>query len=995
MRFVCLVLLVTSAVPPQEPPKAPYNSQKETVALPSAEEALAKMKLPDGFKASVFASEPELTQPIGFTIDERGRLWVVENNTYAESKKNFDTDLRDRIVILEDSDGDGVSDSQTIFWDKGSKATSVEVGFGGVYVMAPPNLLFIPDADGNDVPDGPPQVLLDGFDHEVVRHNLANGLMWGPDGWLYGRHGIQAPSLVGKPGATRSQRTNVSCCIWRFHPTRKVFEVVASGGTNSWGADFDKHGELFMINTVIGHLWHVVPGAYYRRMYGSHFNPYVYRVIEQTADHFHWDTGDENWNDAKKGALTDGTDRAGGGHAHSGFMIYQADNWPGRYRDKAFTLNFHGRRMNQERLVREGNGYTGKHEPDLFRTSDPWFRGVELKTGPDGSVFVLDWSDIGECHENDGVHRSSGRIYKLRFDAGASKSQPADRASLDLSKLSDSELVALQYHKNEWFVRTARRILMQRAVAGKDMQAVIADMMTLGGERTVEHELRIMWCAYCMGHQEEEWLLNKMTHSNEHVRVWAIRLLCDRHGDLSDRVLKAFADRAEFEKAGLVRLYLASAMNRMPLANRFEVAIDLVHYPQDADDRMQPLMIWYGIEPAVAAFPQKAMDLARSSQIPLVQRFIARRLSADPRDAAKMSVLVAAMRQSEPQVQVNLLEGLADSLRGIRKVPAPNGWDEFAATAAQHNGLSDRVREIGVVFGNGRALNDVRRIARDTGANADARIAAIGVLANARPDDLFKIVSPMVNDRVAAGAAVRALAVCDDAGVAGAVLNAYRRLSADDKAAAIDTLVSRATSADKLLDAVASGRIEKSAISAFHARQIRSFGDAKLTEKLKKLWGDIRESSAERKATMKQVSAMLTKNRADPTAGQVVFRKSCANCHVMFGEGGNIGPDLTGANRKNLNYLLENIIDPSASVAAGFRTSIVVTQDGRNLSGVVIAEDITSITLQTEKEKLTISKSDIDERRQTQQSLMPDGLLKGLSDQQVADLFAFLRSSSR
>ena len=282
MRLLAL-LLVVQPLFAQEGTKAPYDTQKLTVPFTSAEDALAKMKMPPGFSATVFAAEPNLTQPIGFTIDERGRLWVVENNTYAERPLNFDTELRDRIVILEDADNDGVFDKRTIFWDQGVKMTSVEVGFGGVWVMAPPKLMFIPDADRDDVPDGPPQVLLNGFDDDVIRHNLANGLMWGPDGWLYGRHGIQNPSLVGKPGSTPSQRTNVTCGIWRFHPTRKEFQVVASGGTNPWGMDFDRHGEMFMINTVIGHLWHVVPGAYYRRMYGSHFNPYVYQIIEQTA----------------------------------------------------------------------------------------------------------------------------------------------------------------------------------------------------------------------------------------------------------------------------------------------------------------------------------------------------------------------------------------------------------------------------------------------------------------------------------------------------------------------------------------------------------------------------------------------------------------------------------------------------------------------------------------------------------------------------------------
>ena len=123
--------------------------------------------------------------------------------------------------------------------------------------------------------------LLDGFEGDVIRHNIVNGLRWGPDGWLYGRHGIQATSFVGPPGATESQRTPMNCAIWRFHPTDRTFEIVAQGGTNPWGFDFDEHGEMFMINTVIGHLFHIVPNARYQRMYGAHFNPHLYQLIDQ------------------------------------------------------------------------------------------------------------------------------------------------------------------------------------------------------------------------------------------------------------------------------------------------------------------------------------------------------------------------------------------------------------------------------------------------------------------------------------------------------------------------------------------------------------------------------------------------------------------------------------------------------------------------------------------------------------------------------------------
>ena len=288
-----------------------------------------------------------------------------------------------------------------------------------MWALCAPELLFIPDANRDDVPDGKPVVVLDGWDASAVRHNIVNGLKWGPDGWLYGRHGILATSLVGKPGASASQRVPINCGIWRYHPTREVFEAVAHGTTNAWGFDYDDHGEMFFINTVIGHLWHVVPGAHYRRMYGTDFNPHLYQLIEQTADHFHWDTG-ETWSDIRKG-VSPTTDKAGGGHAHSGLMIYLGGNWPDRYRNTVFTVNLHGRRLNNDRLERFEAGYVGKHEPDLLQSDDPWFRGIDLIYGPDGGVYIADWTDVGECHENDGVHRTSGRIYQGDLRQAASR----------------------------------------------------------------------------------------------------------------------------------------------------------------------------------------------------------------------------------------------------------------------------------------------------------------------------------------------------------------------------------------------------------------------------------------------------------------------------------------------------------------------------------------------------------------------------------------------
>nr|MBC8289634.1 dehydrogenase [Planctomycetota bacterium] len=432
------------------------NTEKGDPPL-TPQQALDALELPEGFKATLFAAEPDVRQPIALATDSRGRLWVAENYSYAERERNFDDRFRDRIVILEDEDHDGQFDKRTVFWDQGRRLTSVEIGHGGVWVLDAPNLLFIPDKDGDDKPDGEPVVMLDGWDDAGVRHNIVNGLRWGPDGWLYGRHGILATSPVGPPGATPDQRTKINCGIWRFHPTRHKFEVVCHGGTNAWGMDWDANGEPFYINTVIGHLWHIIPGAYYRRMYGEHFNPNVYDVIEQTADHFHWDTK-ENWSDIRKLGVTNTTDEAGGGHAHCGMIIAQFPHWPKEFFNSVLTVNLHGRRINRDTLHRDGSTFTGRHGSDFIKTTDPWFRGVELHAGRWGELYIADWSDTGECHENDGVHRSSGRIFRITYEA-AQPSAPRSPNTGDLRKLSSKQLVERLGEDDEWQARMARLIL--------------------------------------------------------------------------------------------------------------------------------------------------------------------------------------------------------------------------------------------------------------------------------------------------------------------------------------------------------------------------------------------------------------------------------------------------------------------------------------------------------------------------------------------------------
>ena len=281
-------LAAADAVPPPASAKAPPVNKPAPLA-----DSASRIKLPEGFTATLFAGEPDVVQPIAFTFDHRGRMWVAECRSYPNWIQDASKPGADSIIILEDVDGDGHFDKKTVFADKLRNVSALEVGFGGVWVGAVPNLMFIPDKDGDDKPDGPPEILLDGWNVKEVKHNIFSSFTWGPDGWLYATNGIQSKSKVGKPGTPDDQRVKFDCGVWRYHPTRHVFEVVAVGTTNPWGLDFDEYGQCFITNCVIAHLWHVIPGAHYDRMYGQDFNPYAYCVIHTCADHMHWGNGQE------------------------------------------------------------------------------------------------------------------------------------------------------------------------------------------------------------------------------------------------------------------------------------------------------------------------------------------------------------------------------------------------------------------------------------------------------------------------------------------------------------------------------------------------------------------------------------------------------------------------------------------------------------------------------------------------------------------------------
>jgi putative membrane-bound dehydrogenase-like protein len=991
---------------------APFNSEKDAAAMPMpAAEAAATMDVPAGFRVGVFAAEPDVQNPIAMSWDSRGRLWIAENHTYAERPIKMDARLRDRVLIFADRDGDGVSDERKVFLDDLQQLTSVEVGLGGVWLLCPPRLLFVPDRNGDDIPDGPAKVMLDGFEVATENyHNFANGLRFGPDGWLYGRCGGSCPGSVGPPGAAAEQRVRLEGGIWRYSPRSGRFEALCHGTTNPWGHDWNAFGDGFFINTVNGHLWQIIPGAHHPRHGTLDPNPYVYELIDMHADHWHFDTGG-GWQKSRDGAAND----LGGGHAHSGLMIYLGDDWPQEYRGRLFTWNFHGRRANQELLEREGSGYVGRHGRDVLLSRDPFFRGMDLSYGPDGAVLATDWSDTGECHEATGVHRTSGRIFRIAH--GQEPRRPAEsRAAQNLAGLSSVALAELVTHPNDWYPRQARIILAERAAeAAHDLPQAHDTLRRLATSTDPFVACRALLTLHACGGCDRPYLCGLLIHPDEHVRAWGIRLLGDEwpiDGVLGpaklsaeqsasvaaacDAVAADFGSLATDDPSGLVRLALASTLQRMPIQRRADLATALMSRVEDADDHNLPLLVWYGLIPVVEADPLRAADLAVASRWPKTQRLIARRLaSLIERHPAGTERLVAAVAATHDQkTRQNLLAGIADGLSGWRRAPKPAGWDDLAAALTKGDAPEVAlVRALSAVFGDGRAIDEIRRLVLDDKADPGLRLSSLETLVRQGDDSVRGLCLGLIGDQRFNVLAAEGLSHSDDAEVAQALVAAYGRFRSHSRPKLVGILASRRTFAAALLAAVADGKIPRDAVTAYDLRAIRSLGDPTLDARIERDWGGVTETSAAKRRRIDSLKESLQPAvlaAADTSRGRALYDQSCGRCHKLFGAGESIGPDLTGGNRTNIDYLLENIVDPSGVVNRDYRMSVVTLTDGRVLNGLVTARDDRAVTLVTPTDRHVIPTEDIDEVTVTQQSPMPEGLLDLLSPDAIRDLIGYL-----
>jgi putative heme-binding domain-containing protein len=1013
--FALVSLICLNAAFADEPPKTGAAAPGQTKGLEDAlrnlraplaggdplpaAESLKLLKTQPDLRIDLLASEPIVRQPLHISFDERGRMWVVNYAQYPFPAGlkivEYDRYIRakfdkvpppppnhfkgaDYITIHED-DGTGTFKKVKTFVEGLNIATSVLHGRGGVWIMNPPYLLFYPDKDRDDVPDGDPVVHLSGFGLEDT-HAAASNLTWGPDGRIYGCQGSTCTAKV-KVEITKETKTTdfLGQAIWRYHPEKHIFEIFAEGGGNTFGVEFDDQGRIYS-----GTNWgkyrglHYVQGGYYVKGWGKHgplTNPYALGFFEHMP------------HEGNADRLT-----------HT-YIVYGGDTLPERFHGKIIGPSPLQRRIHVTKREALGSSYRTVEEPFLVTSKDYWFRPVDLKAGPDGALYVADLYEnrISHVDPRDNWDRQTGRVYRI----SANDAKP--QAAIDLAKLSSAELVELLKHPNKWHRQTALRLLYDR----KEMSVAELLQQRLSSAKGQE-ALETLWALHACKGFDETMALAGLGHSSPDVRRWAVRLLADANV-VTPKLAEVLHRMARLENDPQVRSQLASSAKRLPPGQGLPIAFETLRSAEDASDVHIPLLTWWAIEAKAELPAGRTLILdffadGANWRTPMVQRFVAERVVQRFAMAGGTENLQTCARllHSAPtadSVQI-VLSGLEKAFAGRVASNFPPELKEAIARALDAD-KEGHHRALGVRVGHPGALNASLKLVADEKAKTDQRVEYIRLLGEVpQPGSVAALLQVLGESKNLAvrREALTSLSRYDDPKVGETVVSWYGdRLKEESLVAAAQTmLASRAVWTRTLLQAIDTGKIPARSLPLEIVRQMQSYKDDAIVKLVEKHWGKVKPTTpAEKVAEMTRLAKLIGNDAAkgDEKAGKIVFTNTCAKCHKLFGEGAAVGPDLTGYERDNPRYWIENIADPSAVIRDEYVTFRVDTVDGRSLNGIIAAQDKATITLKlNDGQQVRLAREQIDDLAALTVSLMPEDVLKGLNDNQVRDLFAYLMS---
>jgi putative heme-binding domain-containing protein len=966
----------------------PAQDKKTPPAKLSPAEAAKTFKTPADLAFDQVLAEPLVRQPVSLSFDERGRLWVVQYIQYPHPAglKVLSRDIfwrvvydkvppppphhfpgADRVTIHEDTDGDGVFDKHTTFLEGLNIVTSVARGRGGVWVLNPPYLLFYPTAGDADRPTGDPVVHLQGFGLEDT-HSCANSLRWGPDGWLYAAHGSTVSANVTRPGAKTPIARMVGQHIWRYHPEKKRFEIFAEGGGNAFGVEIDSQGRVYS-----GHNggdtrgFHYVQGGAYRKGFEKHgvlANPYSFGFFEAMKH-----------NKAERFSHT--------------FAINEAPGLPAKYRGRLFAVEpLHGRVMMSEVKPDRSSFQTRDIEP-VVTSTDSWFRPVDIKPAPDGSLFVADFYEAKIAHlgHNDGViDRDTGRAYRLR--ATDSKAY----RPVDLGKKTSAELVELLREDNRWVRQTANRLLADR----KD-SAVLPALRKLVAAERGQTALEALWALHVSGGFDARVATGLLGDPEPAVRAWVVRLLADDHR-LGPEVTAKVAELAMTEPSVHVRSQWAASARRLTASECMPIVRSLLQRDEDAGDIHVPLLLWWAIEAHCEKDREAVLDLFRESPMwrarlveeTILPRLIKRFALAGSQRDLRTCVELFRLAPDRPHGSI-LLKGFEEAFKGRSAVGLPA---ELVAEVAKLGGGSVA---FGIRQNSDAALTKGLALIANPKAALSERVELIEILGEAhRPvfvPALLSLLAPAQPEAIRR-AALGALLSYKDEGIGEEVVKLLPNMTGELRESAETLLASRREWSAQLLAAVDSGRLEAQSLPVATVRKLLLHKDDKIAALVRKHWGDVKgATTAEMQRQIDRLTGVVDTGNGSPYVGKKLFAVRCGTCHMLHATGGTVGPDLTPFKRDDSAYLLLHIINPSAEIREGYENQVVVTADGRTLTGIVVEKDAGVVVLRTaDGQRVVLSKDNIEEMRVSGVSLMPEGLLQGLSDQEVRDLFAYLRS---
>jgi len=966
-------------------------------------ESARSFTVPQDLEIEQVLSEPIVRQPLFLNFDERGRMWVVQYIQYPApaglkvvSKDVFWRAVYDKvpqppprgargldkITIHEDTDGDGIFDKHKTFVDGLNIATACVKGRGGLWVLNPPYLLFYPDANDDDVPDGPPVVHLEGFGLEDT-HSVVNSLRWGPDGWLYAAQGSTVTGNVRRPAETNFVHTQGQN-IWRYHPGTHRYEVFAEGGGNAFGVEIDAQGRLFS-----GHNggdtrgFHYLQGAYLRKGFEKHgelSNPYAFGYFPQMG----------------------GT--KGERFTHN-FILYHGGALPDRYEGKLFGVEPLQGRVVLSEILPDGSTFQTRDLERVVTSSDSWFRPVDIKVGPDGAIYLCDWYDRQVTHtrnQEGNIDTSNGRIYRLKAK-GAKPLSP-----FNLAQLRDEQLVSLLEHTNAWFRQTALRLLADRAAAPGGSaelasRPIVPHLVKLVSESQGQLSLEALWALHLSGGLTDEVARKTLHHSNPQVRLWTVRLLGDEAPVQANRVspdlARELAPLARGEPDVEVRAQLACTARRLPAKTALPILANLLHHDEDARDPRLPLLGWWALESKCEGDRDAVLRLFEESSFwtqPLVQQHLLERTMRRFAAAGTRQDLLACARLLElspaREQSVKLMGGFEEAFKGRSLAGLP---DELIRAMARHDVGSPAFR---LRQGKPEAVERALQAIRDPQADKHQQLQFIQILGEARQP---AAVAPLLElltrraDHDLRCATLTTLAAYDRAEIGTTVVELYHTLTGDVRTAAETLLASRTAWSLDLAEAVRAGRLKPSDVPLEVVRQMKLHKSEPLATLIARQWPETgRPTSAAMQQQIKRLAEVVRSGKGDPYRGQKLFNTTCASCHTLFARGGQVGPDLTSYQRQDLDAMLLNIVNPNAEVREGYESFFVETRDDRTLSGFLVERDHHVVVLRgVDGQNVTLNREEIAEMKAAGLSLMPEGLLDNLDEQQVRDLFAYLRST--